>query len=59
VAWEFFDTSEEAQAKKYAFKCHRAKVGLYKFIRIMGYEVWFRVKGLGSLRQSPKSGRLD
>lgn len=27
VAWEYFDQSEAAQAKKYAFKCHRAKEG--------------------------------
>ena len=25
VAWEYFDQSEETQAKKYAFKCHRDK----------------------------------
>ena len=27
VAWEYMDQSEETQAKKYAFKCHRAKDG--------------------------------
>ena len=27
VAMEYFDTSEAVQAKKYAFKCHRAKEG--------------------------------
>ena len=27
VAWEYFDPAEEVQAKKYAFKCHRAKDG--------------------------------
>ena len=25
MAWEYFDQSEDIQAKKYAFKCHRAK----------------------------------